>query len=130
MGSEIKIILYILIGFAYLFNRLYRKELSKSAQKKQASGPVNAKTSEEIFRELRKSLHLPGQAEEDIVNAAPLQRKPMRSKTAKPGDALKKQPRGLKVPAAQEAESGEFAPMEFDARKAMIFSEILKRPEY
>ncbi len=153
MGSEFKIFLYIIIGIVYLFSRLYRKELKKQEEKRAGRKPVTHRNAEDIFRELQKTLGLP---ETELSPAVPeIQNKPVKEKlkqykatqtktlfNAEVQARIKKRKQlapGLQRKNLMPENSGEIIPaieteyrpdIDFDLRKAIIYSEILKRPVY
>ena len=149
MSHEIKILLYIIIGIAYLFSRMYKKELKKQNQKKINKRPVSSKTAKDIFRDLQKTLNLP--SEESL--------KPSVGQTVKERKIDDKLSRAQKIfVSASESKLKHYKPIQasklkkkddaetfhhqtvveeeygpkidFEPRKAMIFSEILKKPQY
>lgn len=153
MGSEFKIFLYIIIGIVYLFSRMYRKELKKQEEKRAGKKPVTRRSAEDIFRELQKTLGLP---ETEMTPAIPeKQNKPVKEKLKPYKSAQTKTPFNLEAqlkikqrkpltPGIQKknlmpeitgettsSNETEYRPdIDFDLRKAIIYSEILKRPVY
>ena len=148
MNHEVKILLYIIIGIAYLFSRMYKKELKKQNQKQLNKRPVGSRTAEDIFRELQKTLNLPTEELAKPVSQTVKERKidDKLSRAQKifisaSESKLKhyKPIQASKLKKKEDAESfkehtiveEEYGPnIEFEPRKAMIFSEILKRPQY
>lgn len=148
MNHEVKILLYIIIGIAYLFSRMYKKELKKQNQKQLNKRPVGSKTADEIFRELQKTLNLPTEEAAKPLTQTVKERKiddklsraqkifisasESKLKHYKPIQAskLKKKEDAASFKQHTIVEE-EYGPnIEFEPRKAMIFSEILKRPQY
>jgi hypothetical protein len=148
LNHEVKILLYIIIGVAYLFSRLYKKELKKQNQKKINKRPVSSKTAEDIFRDLQKTLNLPT---EDIAKpiAQTVKERKIDDKLSRAQkifisaseSKLKhyKPIQSSKLKKKDDAETfhhqtiveEEYGPkIDFEPRKAMIFSEILKKPQY
>lgn len=153
MGSEFKIFLYILIGIAYLFSKLYRKELKKQNERQAGKRPVSGRTAEDIFRELQKTLNIPEL--ETTPSDRPLAQSVKERKTDdeqmrqakrmfstegqsklkhyKPirPSKLKHSGNGIAESSKEAVIANDYGPeIDFDARKAVIFAEILKRPEY
>lgn len=132
---------------------MYRKELKKQEEKRVGKKPVTHRNAEDIFRELQKTLGLP---ETELTPAVPEnQNKPVKDKLRPHKPALTKTPFNLEVqsrirlrkpisPGLQKKNlmpenTGEIIPaieteyrpdIDFDLRKAIIYSEILKRPVY
>jgi hypothetical protein len=169
---EIKPIFIILMIVGYVLSTWYKKELAKQKEKQINKRPVSNKTSEEIFRELQKSLqearsgqspkqvvlektpapepktrhisqsHTPEAKPKRVINyTPPAPRKPMKSDAF--ADFRDKPKRELLKPSAFKERNKKMAenapaevaedygtPMEFDLRKAVLYSEILKRPQY
>ena len=153
MNHEIKILLYIIVGIAYLFSRLYKKELKKQKEQQINKKPLSRKTAEDIFRDLQKTLDIPGlnSPEEPIlkpvsqtVKERKIDDKTLRAQKlfiSKSESKLKHyrpiQASKLKREDTEETfhhqttVESEYGPkIDFEPRKAMIFSEILKRPQY
>ena len=148
MNHEVKILLYIIIGIVYLFSRLYKKELKKQNQKQLNKRPVSSKTAEDIFRELQKTLNLPTDELSKPLNQTVKERKlddklsraqkifisasESKLKHYKPIQASKlKKKEDAATFHHQTIVEQEYGPnLEFEPRKAMIFSEILKKPQY
>lgn len=155
LGSEIKILFYIIIGIAYLFYKMYNKELKKQNEKRMGQKPVGKRSAEEIFRELQKSLGLPDDTSQEnnkpivVQNRTVKERKiedkatrannifasegQSKMKHYKPIQASKLKRRSIRghepeLPAIVDKEYG--PEIHFDPRQAVIFSEILKRKEY
>jgi hypothetical protein len=153
MQGEIKILVYILIGAVYLFSRFYKKEKRKQDERRINRRPTNTQTAEQIFRELQRSLRLPGT--ENPETEKPASEKPQRTIMQRP--AIEKKPAyTYDKPIREERLAPQKTPkssiakkleqqkdekhlkaereltlaesMEFDPRKAVIFSEILRRP--
>jgi hypothetical protein len=139
LGSEIKILFYILLGAIYLFSTFYKREKRKQEERRANKRPVSTQKAEDIFRELQKSLNLPREtAERPMVGKrVPMQKMPMREKvvrTIKPKTAA--QIKRMDIVAA-EKKADDANPektlaerLDFDPRKAVIFAELLKRPQY
>jgi hypothetical protein len=148
LNHEVKILLYIIIGIVYLFSRLYKKELKKQNQKQLNKRPVSSKTAEDIFRELQKTLNLPTDELSKPLNQTVKERKlddklsraqkifisasESKLKHYKPIQASKlKKKEDAASFQHQTIVEQEYGPnLEFEPRKAMVFSEILKRPQY
>jgi hypothetical protein len=148
LNHEVKILLYIIIGIAYLFSRMYKKELKKQNQKQVNKRPVGSKTAEDIFRELQKTLNLPTEEVSKPLPQTVKERKiddklsraqkifisasESKLKHYKPIQASKlKKKDDAETFHHQTIVEEEHGPnIEFEPRKAMIFSEILKRPQY
>ena len=145
MGSEFKILFYIIIGVIYIISKLYNKEKKKQNQREVNKRPIDSQSVEDIFKELKKSLQIPSEPE-----YAPTESKQTnyessnkREKVVKEKMVLVREPSKIKktnnnIPSISETEVGkqkivyeenEIA-ANFDARKAVIYSEILKRPQY
>jgi hypothetical protein len=147
MGSEIKTILYIIIGGIYLFSVMLKKAKKQQEEKKINKRPVSTKTADDIFKELQKSLKLPGfdtaepkkpqarvplkkemsEKKPAYMSIKPRTNKPLIKRTVYKQDENNRKAEAkekeLHVPTMAET-------MDFDPRKAVIFSEILKRPQY
>jgi hypothetical protein len=147
MGSEIKTILYIIIGGIYLFSVMLKKARKQQEQQKMNKRPVSSKTADDIFKELQKSLRLPGfdspqpkkpeprvplkkvmsEKKPAYMTMQPRINKPIIKRTEYKQDEKNRKAeareKDLHVPTMAET-------MDFDPRKAVIFSEILKRPQY
>jgi hypothetical protein len=148
LNHEIKILLYIIIGIAYLFSRMYKKELKKQNEKKINKRPISSKTAEDIFRDLRNTLNLPSEESIKPVNQTVKERKvddklsraqkifisasESKMKHYKPIQASKlKKKDDAETFHHQTIVEVEYGPkIDFEPRKAMIFSEILKKPQY
>ena len=142
MDGEFKTILYIMIGIGYFIVRLYQKEVSKQKGNTTPRRTTQRKTAAEIFRELQKTLNLPDtRVESKKVNTTlPVEggkRQKLQKKQSLIHKAYKKEIKStVKKPVlvaekpveqAQEITQPHF---EFDVRKAIVYSEILKRPNY
>lgn len=149
MGSEIKILFYIIGGIVYLIVTYYGKEKKKQNERTIHKRPVTSHNAEEIFDELRKTLSLekPTSPEE---KPAPINLK--KSKSPKSPflqvDYKEKKKKPLEQIQAHEPHMDHFKnveiseldsvveqPMEFnphetDLRKAFIYGEIFRRPQY
>ena len=147
LNHEIKILLYIIIGIGYLISRLYKKELKKQNQKQVNKRPMSSRTAEEIFRDLQKTLDL--QMEEEVAL-------PQKAATVVPKEKLRRaqkifiskeesmlkhyKPIHARKSLKKESMKASSEPIQnveetrpdidFDPRQALIFSEILKRPQY
>ncbi len=148
MNHEVKILLYIIIGVAYLFSRMYKKELKKQNQKKINKRPISSRTAEDIFRDLQKTLNLPTEELSKPITQTVKERKiddklsraqkifisasESKLKHYKPIQASKlKKKDDAETFHHQTIVEEEYGPkIDFEPRKAMIFSEILKRPQY
>jgi len=145
LGSEIKILLFILIGAFYLFSSFFKREKKKQDEKAINKRPVVHQTAEEIFRELQQSLRLSNEPKPEASRPSArvaLTKEPMLEKKAprKSIDPRQGKTSSKKTVTAvfektnqqkKEAEHLTLAQsLEFDPRKAVIFSEILKRPQY
>ncbi len=148
MNHEVKILLYIIIGVAYLFSRLYKKELKKQNEKKINKRPISSRTAEDIFRDLQKTLNLPTEEFAKPITQTVKERKiddklsraqkifisesESKLKHYKPIQASKlKKKDNVETFHHQTIVEEEYGPkIDFEPRKAMIFSEILKRPQY
>lgn len=159
MHGEIKILVYILIGAVYLFSRFYKKEKRKQDERRINRRPTNTQTAEQIFRELQRSLRLPGTEKPEtqkpetekpetekpqtrtIMQRPAIEKKPAytydrpireermeRPASQKSSIAKKAEQRKDEKHAKAERELTLAESMEFDPRKAVIFSEILRRP--
>ena len=172
IDCEIKPLFFILMIVGYVLSTWYKKELAKQKEKQINKRPVSSKTSEEIFKELQRSLQeaRSGQAPKQVVlektpapqtktkhiapshtpeaktkrsinYTPPAPRKPMKSDAF--ADFREKPKRALLKPSAfkernkrmaennqMETETDTMAQVDFDLRKAVVFSEILKRPQY
>ena len=145
MGNEFKILFYIIIGVIYIISKLYNKEKKKQNQREVNKKPIDSQSVEDIFRELKKSLQLPNEPEYTTNEPTPTSYETgmKREKEVKEKMVLVREPSKIKktnnnIPSISETEVGkqkivyeenEIA-ANFDARKAVIYSEILKRPQY
>ena len=127
---------------------MYKKELKKQNQKQLNKRPVGSKTADDIFRELQKTLNLPTEEvskpipqtvkerkTDDKLNRAQkifISASESKLKHYKPIQASKlKKKDDAETFHHQTIVEEEYGPnIEFEPRKAMIFSEILKRPQY
>jgi hypothetical protein len=145
LGSEIKILLLILIGIFYFFSSLYKKAKQKQEEYNRNKRPVDRRNAEDIFRELQKSLHLPsttGPEPKTQTKPAPrvaMSKEPMLAKKFRPSmenrntsvnTSKKEASRKTEKKVRQETVPTMAESLDFDPRKAVIFSEILKRPQY
>lgn len=147
--DKFKILFYIVIGIIYFISKAYSSEKNKQNKRSLEKKPVNRKTAEDIFEDLRKQFNLP----ESNLPSVP---KPMLDrpepinyesptsayqKMTKTKLVLEREPkRKRKSIIFKETEETQDENMfvskrnsvldGFDGRKAVIFSEILKRPEY
>jgi hypothetical protein len=148
MGNEFKILFYIIIGVIYIISKLYNKEKKKQNQREVNKKPIDSQSVEDIFRELKKSLQLPNEPEYTTNEPTPTTYETgmKREKVVKEKMILVRESSKIKkikktnnnIPSISETEVGkqkivyeenEIA-ANFDARKAVIYSEILKRPQY
>ncbi len=137
LSSEIKTIFYIIAGAFYLFYKFYQKEKRKQEARSAGKKPVLTRTSEDIFRELQKSLKLPQEKVEPTYKTTPKARHQssmmLERAYQKPGNLLADRNKLKKheeesITVNEEPTLGER--LDFDARKAVIYSELLKRPQY
>lgn len=121
----------------YIFFSLLRREKKKEAEKRINKRPATKKSSDEIFRELQKSLNIPANSSKPVtapVQQAPVYKKEPRKKLV--ANMRHARPIKSKLPRMERKIEPEVVPaasgydLEFDPRKAVIFSEILKRPQY
>lgn len=155
MGSEIKILFYIIIFIGYLIYNLFLKDKTP----KQTAAPVNnddkLQEAEEILKEIRKTLSLEKTVKPEITPTVNDTVKQKPRKKAKPSPLLSRDYKSgnTRKPLEQipvdvphldhtiapiaddyskqtEEASPVFNPHDMDMRKAVIFSEILKRPQY
>lgn len=153
MSSEIKILFYILAGIVYLISTFYGKEKKKQAQRDVNKKPIDTATAEDIFEELKRSI-IPssGQlSEPDSRQAEPIlpkrtERRPEISKNYNDYINHRKQPvedtfiqeahfiRPAEIQSADAEEKPDTAFEinfeETDPRKAFIYGEIFRRPQY
>ncbi|MDP2175237.1 MAG: hypothetical protein Q8K70_04930 [Bacteroidota bacterium] len=152
MNSEIKILFYIIIGIIYFISRVYNKEKKKENQRQPNKKPVGGQTAEEIFRELRKQLNLPEEPKSVVPKRVKATPEPFipnnetgkRQKLQKEKLVLNRtlfKRKDIISSNSTENESNDIQSekynksqhellRDFDGRKAVIFSEILKRPQY
>lgn len=144
MGSEFKILFYIIIGIVYIISKLYNKEKKKQYQREINKKPVDSQSVEDIFRELKKSLQLPNEPEYTAPEPTPTSYETgmKREKVVKDKMILVREPSKTRkinnIPSISETEVGKINTKtesneiadNFDARQAVIYSEILKRPQY
>lgn len=144
MGSEFKVLFYIIIGIIYIISKLYNKEKKKQYQREVNKRPIDSQSVEDIFKELKKSLQLPNEPENTPVDTTPTSYESgmKREKVVKEKMVLVREPSKIKktsnFPSISETEVGKqknvFQENEiaanFDARQAVIYSEILKRPQF
>jgi hypothetical protein len=151
MSGEIKILFYIIVGIVYLISTFYGKEKKKQSQRDVNRKPVDNQTAEDIFEELRKSILPASEPAEDLK----LPEKSHRKKTERQPeitnnyrDFLKHKKKPVEDTFIEEAhfrqddsaknmnivENVESKPEinfdEMDARKALIYGEIFRRPQY
>jgi hypothetical protein len=144
MGSEFKILFYIIIGIIYIISKLYNREKKKQYQREVNKRPIDSQSVEDIFKELKKSLQLPNEPENTPVNTSPTAYETgmKREKVVKEKMVLVREPSKIKktnnFPSISETEVGKQKEViqenelatNFDARQAVIYSEILKRPQF
>lgn len=156
----------------YVLSTWYKKELAKQKEKQINKRPVSKKSSEEIFKELQKSLqeargtqssrpvvlektpapepktkhiepsHTPAaKPAKTMTYTRPAPRKAMKSEAFaefrdKPKrsllqpSAFKERNKRMSENTITEANTQEGTAIEFDLRKAVLYSEILKRPQF
>ena len=151
MSSEIKILFYIIAGILYIISTAYLKEKKKQGERNVTRKPVDTKTAEDIFRELKKALTPP---EEMVEEPKPMEKRPALKKQRQPeifsrvNDLKPKETKPVENTLFEEAhftphkeigtpeskESESFKPeidfSETDPRKAFIYGEIFNRPRY
>jgi hypothetical protein len=144
MGSEFKILFYIIIGVIYIISKLYNKEKKKQNQREVNKRPIDGQSVEDIFKELKKSLQLPNEPEytPSETKQTNYESTNKREKVVKEKMVLVREPSKIKktsnFPSISETEVGKQKNViqeneiaaNFDARQAVIYSEILKRPQY
>ncbi len=144
MGSEFKILFYIIIGIIYIISKLYNREKKKQYQREVNKRPIDSQSVEDIFKELKKSLQLPNEPENTPINTSPTsyETSMKREKVVKEKMILVREPSKIKktsnFPSISETEVGKQKNViqeneiaaNFDARQAVIYSEILKRPQF
>jgi hypothetical protein len=147
LPHEIKILFYILIGIGYLFVKMYSKLLKNQNEKQINKRPVGKKPIETIFKDLQKSLNLPSDNVKEPVKVAPKSAKNKQDKdhsrysqgTSKmqyykpiKASKLKKESSLMELEEIAEEETANKANIlsNFDPKMAVIYSEILKRPQY
>jgi hypothetical protein len=152
LSSEIKILFYIIVGIIYFISKAYNKEKKKENQRQPNRKPIGGQTAEEIFKELRKQLNLP-EDQPVLETSKPKKSSPQpfipNNETGK-RQRLKKEKLVLnrtlfKRKDIVSSENSNYNSdhsdaitqnydndimKDFDAKKAVIFSEILKRPQY
>ena len=156
----------------YVLSTWYKKELAKQKEKQINKRPVTRKSSEDIFKELQKSLQEARgtQSNKPVIlekTPAPMPKtkhiEPSHTPTAKPARAItytrpaprkamksdafadfrdkpkrellkpsafKERNKRMMENSATESNTHEGKAIEFDLRKAVLYSEILKRPQY
>ncbi len=147
LGGEIKILLYILIGVVYLFSTLYKKAKRQQEERKVNKRPVSSKNADEIFKELQRSLNIPSstalpeegkktERRQPMKKLAPVRKpaymsiKPRVNKPVVKTTTFKQDSRALPKQVIEPVQPSVAETMDFDPRKAVIFSEILTRPQY
>ncbi len=144
MGSEFKTLFYIIIGIIYIISKLYNREKKKQYQREVNKRPIDSQSVEDIFKELKKSLQLPNEPDNTTVNTSPTSYETgmKREKVVKEKMVLVREPSKIKknsnFPSISETEVGKQKEViqenelatNFDARQAVIYSEILKRPQF
>ena len=150
---EIKTIFFILMVVGYVISTLYKKESQKEKERRINKRPVNPRTSEEIFKELQKTINQRPNAEPAKVPVPKTKSEPVPKMSKKKLETTlknevvrmssqkvkakhpninaqvkyKSQPMKETEQVAEEKTS--YRP-DFDLRKAVLYSEILKRPQY
>lgn len=144
MASEVKILLYIIGGIVYFFVTSYNKAKKKENERQVNKRPNTSKSAEDIFNDLKKSLNL----DTPEVLKAPIKKNQLKTlnnksvksenyndyfaqkaqKAATNHSAIKQE----KVePILENTLNEQIIDVEnFDYRKAVIYSEIFKRPQY
>jgi hypothetical protein len=152
LSSEFKILFYIIVGIIYFISKAYGKEKKKENHRQPNKRPIGGQTAEEIFRELKKQLNLP-EDQPEIKTAKPQKLAPqpfiLNNETGK-RQKLEKEKLVLNrklikrkdifnseniIYKSDHSDSNierydNDIMKDFDAKKAVIFSEILKRPQY
>lgn len=138
----------------YVISTLYKKESQKEKERRINKRPVNPRTSEEIFKELQKTLNqrpntepvkapvpktksepapklskqkLETTLKNEVVRMS-VQKVKAKQSNIKAQVKVKSQPMQETAQPVIEENTG-YRP-DFDLRKAVLFSEILKRPQY
>lgn len=151
MSSEIKILFYIIAGIIYLISTFYLKEKKKQGERNVTRKPVDTKTAEDIFRELKKSLLPP---EELVIENKPEERTPNKKLRPKPesvplienikqngekplentwiGEGHFEHHKTVEIKDLKDIADAkqEIDFTEMDPRKAFIYGEIFNRPRY
>ncbi len=144
MASEVKILLYIIGGIVYFFVTSYNKAKKKENEKQVNKRPTTTKSAEDIFNELKKAMNL----NTPEVEKAPIEQnqpKTLNNKSTKSDNyndyfAQKAQKSTTNHTAIKQEKvetitenlaNEQIVDVEnFDYKKAVIYSEIFKRPQY
>ncbi|MES2617450.1 MAG: hypothetical protein V4613_06205 [Bacteroidota bacterium] len=149
MSSEIKILFYIIGGIVYLIATYYGKEKKKQNERTIQKRPIPEQNAEEIFEELRKTLSFekpppkdkpaPISLKKSKPSKTPFLQVDYKEKKKKPLEQLQEHEPHMdhhfkNVEIAEMdtivEQPMEFNPHETDLRKAFIYGEIFKRPQY
>lgn len=137
MDSKFKILFYIAIGVVYFISKVYASEKKKQNRKSFEKKPINTSKSSEIFEELKRQLNIPTEQQNKQINTQvtskwekTVKEKMVLEREIKPRKRLAPMVSNIKdevvKPEVQQSELMQ----DFDPRKAIIFGEILKRPQY
>ncbi len=151
MSGEIKILFYVIVGIVYFLSTFYNKEKKKQNQRNINKKPINTTTAEEIFEELKKSILQPPKIKDEKKPLGKtLFEKTKRDPENKVNYKPFKQPEIKKEPKPflntephfehhfepeitdfiETSDKYEFNFDEMDPKKAFIYKEIFRRPQY
>ena len=146
MSGEIKILLYVIGTIVYYFVKSYNKEKKKQDEKHVNKRPSTTKSAEDIFEELKRTLTLDTKTVMSIpLEPKKVERKEMPKKSDNYNDYFatrakkaitnhvaieNKEIEIAKKEVAMENEVNVINLDTIDYKQAIIFSEILKRPQY
>jgi len=147
--DKFKILFYIVIGLIYFISKAYGSEKKKQNKRSFEKKPVNQRTAEDIFEDLKRQFKLPDNNVPSVPKPVLNRPEPINyespvngyQKMTKTKLVLEREPKrkrkSIIFKETEETQDEKTLALQrnlvldgFDGKKAIIFSEILKRHEY